>query len=609
MPPDAPYAWAGSVRELLALAPRTLLAAIAKHQSRRHGHAPTASHRQAWRDSARVLTAALKGLPRAADWTCALEYELPYEGGRRADLVILADTVIVVEFKGYRNPAPPNVDQVAAYARDLSLYHAETHDKEVHAILVLTRRVAPAVVVGGVTAVGPDGLAAALDAAAGGGPVIDPAAWLASDYAPLPGVVAAARRVFAEEPLPAIRRAASSRVPQVVTLIGDAVARAEAGSERHLVLVTGVPGAGKTLVGLTAVHAHGVPAVYLTGNGPLVEVLRYALGSKALVRPVRNFYLRYKSVDKLPRENLFVFDEAQRAWDAARMGAEYGIPTTAGEAVLAVADRAPGWAVVVALLGEGQEIHAGEEEGPGQWAAGIKAASNSWRVHAPPHLAGLFGRSKRVHARAELHLDTALRSHRAGALPAWAAAIVDGRLAEASRVADELRAGGYVMNLSRDLNHAKAYLAARYEGEPDKTYGLIASSRARNLTQYGVPNDYLSTRRVAAGPWYVDAADSPRSCRRLDACVTEFGSQGLELDTPLVCWGGDLTWGGAAWATTTRQAGVRDALRLRRNSYRVLLTRGRDGVVAFVPPEPGMDPTAGALLEAGFAEWPASESA
>ena len=606
-----PCAWASTAGELLALSPRAILATIAARETVNRGEKPSASHRQAWRDSLRVLTAALKRIPDAGDWICAFEYELPYEGGRRADLVILAGgAVIVVEFKGYRNPAPPNVDQVSAYARDLSLYHAATHGRPVHAILVLTRRVGPPARVRDVNAVGPDDLAAALIDAASGGEPIDGAAWLHSDYTPRPTVVDAARRVFAEEPLLDIRRASSSRVPQVLALIDGVVAQAAAKSERHLVLVTGVPGAGKTLIGLSAVHTHGEggKSVYLTGNAPLVEVLRTALGSKAFVRPVRDFYLRYKSGVKVPRENLFVFDEAQRAWDAARMGSEYGIPTTAGEAVLAVADRAEDWAVVMALVGEGQEIHAGEEEGPGQWAVGVRAASHPWLVHAPPHLAKLFGRSKSVTSVDALHLDTALRSHRAGALPAWAAALLEGDLSLAKRIAEELRADGYAMHLTRDLEAAKAYLRERYAGEPEKSFGLLASSRARNLVAHGVPNDYLTTRKVLAGPWYVERGDSARSCRRLETCVTEFGSQGLELDTPLVCWGGDLTWDGQSWVTNTRQARVRDALRLRRNSYRVLLTRGRDGLIVFAPPGSVMDPTAGALRDAGCAELPAPES-
>jgi hypothetical protein len=396
-------------------------------------------------------------------------------------------------------------------------------------------------------------------------------------------------------------------VPQVVRAIGRLVRRAEASSERHLVLVTGVPGAGKTLVGLSAVHAHGADAraVYLTGNGPLVEVLRYALGSKAFVRPVRNFYLQYEAgTPKPPRERLFVFDEAQRAWDAARMGEKYGIAKTAGEAVLGVADRAEGWAVVAALIGEGQEVHAGEEEGPGQWAAGVRAAAHPWHVHAPPRLARLFAGLPRVAPSDRWDLDTALRSHRAAGAQAWAGAVVAGELAAAGRLAPRLVRAGFALYLTRDLDAAKAYLRERYAAEPDKTFGLVASSRARDLPRHGVPNDYLSTSRVAVGPWYVDPADSPKSCRRLEAAVTEFGCQGLELDTPLVCWGGDFTWDGERWRTGTRQPGVRNPLRLRANSYRVLLTRGRDGLVVFVPPDAALDGTHAALLSAGLRPLP-----
>jgi hypothetical protein len=607
------WAWSGTVADFLAQPAADFLAqpaadwlaAVVEHQAARHRERPTRTQKAAWADAHAVLTAALRAAAdrdsSARGWTLAFEYELAWEGGRRADLVVLAGPrVVVVEFKQLARPTAAAADQLAAYARDLELYHAATHGRPVATVLALTRRKAAAAELA-------DALLAAR--AAGTGPDLDPAAWLNAEYAPLPSVVAAARRVFADEPLPHIRRAASAGIPQVLRAIDRLVARAAAKGERHLVLITGVPGAGKTLVGLSAVHAHGADAkaVYLTGNGPLVEVLRYALGGKAFVRPVRNFYLQYEARGpKVPREHLFVFDEAQRAWDAERMGEKYGITKTAGEAVLGVADRAPGWAVVVGLIGEGQEIHVGEEAGPEQWAAGVRASANPWHVHCPPRLATLFADLTRVAPAARYDLDTSLRSHRAAGVQAWAAAVLDGDFAAAKKLAPRLAKAGFAMYLTRDLEAAKAYLRERYAGEPEKTFGLVASSRARDLPRLGVPSDYPSTQRVEVGPWYVDPAESPRSCRQLDAVVTEFGCQGLELDGPLVCWGNDLLWDGAGWRTSTRQPGVKDPRRLRLNSYRVLLTRGRDGMVVFVPPTPEHGATAAALSAAGLQALPAN---
>lgn len=164
----------------------------------------------------------------------------------------------------------------------------------------------------------------------------------------------------------------------------------------------------------------------------------------------------------------------------------------------------------------------------------------------------------------------------------------------------QLQASGWCAYLTRDLAVAKQYCRDRYQSQPNKRYGIVASSRARNLTSYGVANDYKATQRVNMGPWYIDPPESPLSCCNFDQVVTEFGCQGLELDLAIVAWGGDLIWQADRWVCQTHQRNVQDPQRLRLNSYRVLLSRGRDGFIVFVPPEPQMDETANSLLAAGL---------
>ena len=159
--------------------------------------------------------------------------------------------------------------------------------------------------------------------------------------------------------------------------LGEVTERARTCGERHLVLVTGVPGAGKTLVGLQFVHQtyqdeEEANAVLLSGNGPLVQVLQYALKSRAFVQPIRSFFLQH-AVRKqtAPPEHLIVFDEAQRAWDKERMSEKYGVEVTNPQLMFEVAERIPEYAVMLALIGEGQEIHIGEEEGIEQWSDAV----------------------------------------------------------------------------------------------------------------------------------------------------------------------------------------------------------------------------------------------
>jgi hypothetical protein len=181
-----------------------------------------------------------------------------------------------------------------------------------------------------------------------------------------------------------------------------------------------------------------------------------------------------------------------------------------------------------------------------------------------------------------------------------------GKFEQAAELMPLLIQDGFDAYLTRDIELAKNYCRDRYQTELEKRYGLLASSRARNLTQYGADNDYLATKKLKIGAWYVAPADSPLSCCALEDVATEFSCQGLELDFPIVAWGNDLIWRTceetplATWSTSTRQKNVRDPLRLRLNSYRVLLTRGRDGFIIFVPPESKMNSTFEALKRSGL---------
>ena len=312
-------------------------------------------------------------------------------------------------------------------------------------------------------------------------------AWLSADYAPLPSIIQAARRVWANEPLPSVRRAESAGIPRVMRFLDDLAEQARAKGERHAVLITGVPGAGKTLVGLqfayeTFQQEGGADALFLSGNGPLVEVLQYALKSKTFVRPIRNFYLQHEVRKQgMPKEHLIVFDEAQRAWDAERMGEKYGVAKTAPELIMTIAERLEEYAVTVFLIGEGQEIHLGEEEGVEQYARALSNADPGWQLHGPEKFAPAFRDLANADFYPFLDLTTSLRSHLARDVQTWVARLLAGNTAGARALTQKITAAGFVLYLTRDLATAKAYCRERYAGQTAKRYGLLASSKAKNL--------------------------------------------------------------------------------------------------------------------------------
>lgn len=375
----------------------------------------------------------------------------------------------------------------------------------------------------------------------------------------------------------------------------------------HLALVTGVPGAGKTLVGLQFVYStrdnrqsHDRDAVFLSGNGPLVKVLQHALKSNVFVQDVHGFLRQYGGHNgRLPAERIWVYDEAQRAWDAERVQAKRGHPYSEPEDFVRLGERAPDWSLIVGLIGEGQEIHTGEESGLSQWNEAIGRSSLPWKVYCPRRLESSFPDASSVVSSDKLDLTASLRSHLAEDVQRWISALLVGDLQDASELMLKMTEQGFSVYLTRELEGAKAYAIARYRGEETKRYGLIASEKARNLETYGVMNRFSYTKNFRAGPWYNDPPESKDSCCQLREVATEFGCQGLELDLPILCWGDDLKWNGHWIPRLQPRSTARNPDKLRINSYRVLLSRGRDGMVIWVPPETELDSAYDALLRAG----------
>lgn len=603
--PDG-WGWAGSVEDFNRADPGEVLRSLREHHRGLMLSNPSGSQEQAWTSTIEVMREALDEIGAdAEDWSIILEYELPLEGGRRPDVVVLAGSVVVsIEFKvGAALPSPAMCDQAGAYARDLAEYHEETYGRIVHGFLVPTRVQATDRSVRGVRVLSPDRLASALVEVAEEG-AIDLDSWLRSSYAPLPRLVDAARRLFEHEPLPHVRRARSAGVPDTVDLIKRLCDEARDEEKRILAFVSGVPGSGKTLVGLRAVYEGSLNsgATFLSGNGPLVKVLKDALGSGVFVKDLHAYIRTVGIQQRQPKENIVVFDEAQRAWDRDYMNTKRGIERSEPELLLDGGARMTDWSAMIGLVGDGQEIHSGEEGGLAQWRDAAIASGANWEVHCPPRIAHIFD-GLVVQEHEELDLTVSLRSREAEELHEWVQLVLDGRLEDAAAKAEGLRDLSFGMYVSRNLDEIRGFLNERYVGEEEARYGLVSSSHAKNLARNGVDNTFMATSRMNEAKWYNAPAEDPAACVQLAKTVTEFGCQGLELDTPVVCWGEDLRWENGIWRykPVRRRYALDDPEQILENVYRVLLTRGRDGFVVWVPPDAALDETAGVLAGAGVA--------
>jgi hypothetical protein len=595
-----------------------------------------ASQIRAWDESIpklqREIAESLESQTKAREYSAILEYQLPLEFRRPDVLLLVGSAVIVLELKGKQAPSQADLDQTAAYARDLRAYHRDCDGRPVHAVVVPTRAKGYVGERDGVHVAGPDAIDALIAnfADARDGQPLSAEAFLDSAaYRPLPTLVQAARELFTTGTLRDIWRARANTDP-AVTKIEEIVRGAAAAKRRRLILLTGVPGAGKTLVGLRLAHAHYLddlaiaredgkkptaPAVFLSGNGPLVQVLQYQMrqaggDGKTFVRDVKGYvqaYSRRKSA--VPPEHVLIFDEAQRAWDA-EMVATKGhteLSLSEPEHFVHFAERIPDWCTIVGLIGTGQEIHLGEEGGLALWRKAVEGSTTpgDWEVHGPPQLESMFtGSTVPFVGSTELSLDAEIRFHLARDVHPFVDALLSGRPDIARQHARNLAEQQFHLRMTRSLDIAKNYLRERYADHRLARYGLVASSRDKDLNRFGVRNDFNWTKNVKVGPWYVDDEGSPNSCRQLEEVVTEFAAQGLELDAALLCWGTAVAREENAWSTARARgykkgSHVRNPHQLRLNAYRVLLTRGRDGTIIFVPPVNELDETWQYLLACG----------
>lgn len=592
---------------------------------------------QAWRGTVQPLqqqcAILLSDRASARRYCAVLEYRMP-DGGKRVDaILLLAGAVLVVEFKGDGNWQPQYREQVADYARRLYWYHKHCGEngRRVHALLVNYGLGDTDSEHDYISTLRIERLAEVMkrfDQPQFAEP-LPLSTFLAPDACqPSPSLVQAVRRYFSQHALPRIKRIDDVTQGALRSVVSQ-IRGAHAGRKRMLVLVSGVPGAGKTYVGLQIAHnrflddlaepmASGdkptAPAVFLSGNGPLVEVLQYELKNaggdgRVFVRGVKDFVAKYSSKRSgPPPHHVLIFDEAQRAWDASKVRAKHKDMAAVSEpaAFVSFAERVPGWCVVMGLIGGGQEIHSGEEGGMALWVDAVAITKEKWEVVGPEQFRTAFETKGVPYTTIQdLHLARSVRFHFAAALSDWAAAVVEDphnpeRLQEIAR---QLAAQGYQLRVTRSLGTAKELLWKKYADLPDARFGMMTSSRNKSIG--AVIDEPRRARFFRAGPWYADPESSPLSCRRLQETITEFGAQGLELDHTLVIWGTDFVlrdgrWDNSEAKTYRKDSGVQNALQLRRNAYRVLLTRGREGAILCLPEHMHeLDGTYAFLVKAG----------
>lgn len=591
---------------------------------------------QSWRSQIEILKETLIDL----QGELFFEFSIPRMGKRVDCLLIIQNIVFVIEFKvGEKEYLSSNLDQVWDYALDLKNFHKPSHSALLIPILVATE--AKDENFQFLQTTHEDGLYKPLKAnkknlreillngiefCKSSTTLIDQD-YVKGSYSPTPTIIEAAVTMYKNHSVADITRsdADAKNLTTTTKSVSDIIEYAQNEKKKVICFVTGVPGAGKTLVGLDIATKHldkeqDTHSIFLSGNGPLVAILQEALardtvqrtkeigekitkakareGVKAFIQIIHHYRDAYLVDPTAPFDHVAIFDEAQRAWNKEQtvnfMRRKKNQPDFAysePEYLISCLDRHEDWAVIVCLVGGGQEINTGEA-GISEWLYAIKNSFPHWEVQISPNLtdseynafdaiAEIEKDCKTIYD-ANLHLSVSMRSYRAENVALFIKQLLDLETQKASETL-KLISDKYPIVITRNIESAKNWLKEKARGS--ERYGIVVSSQAYRLKPLAIDV------RVETDPvhWFLGEKNDVRSSYYLEDVATEFQVQGLELDWACVTWDGDFRYSVNEWKTFSfvgnkwQNINKEERKLYLKNAYRVLLTRARQGMVIVVP--------------------------
>ncbi len=632
--------YSATIRDFLDTSSESILGELTKHNTFTLEH----NQRDAWLEEISILRNTLCKL----QGKIYFEFSIP-RMGQRIDVVILIGSVIfVLEFKvGEKVFTPYALDQVWDYTLDLKNFHEASHEEFIVPILIATKAPSNDYEI----ALTPQNdkllfpikcnslmLSDVIESVLNfcDGKNIDHLKWESGRYSPTPTIVEAAMALYNGHSVEEISRndASAINLNKTTTAISNAIRQSKEKSQKSICFVTGVPGAGKTLIGLNIATTHidktsDLYSVFLSGNGPLVAVLREALtrdklrydkerGKKtkkgAVMANVKMFiqnvhHFRDECLldqTKPPIEHVALFDEAQRAWDSLQTSSfmrrkknNANFYQSEPEFLISCLDRHTDWAVIVCLVGGGQEINTGEA-GISEWIDSLVRTFPKWHVYISPRLTdseysagesiNKLLSSTNVTYNDKLHLAVSMRSFRAENVSLLVKQLLDLDI-EGARSTLEIIKGKFPIVITRDLSNARRWLKRQARGA--ERYGIVVSSQAERLKPHAIDV------RTPVDPihWFLDSKDDVRSSYYLEDVATEFQIQGLELDWVCCTWDADLRYVNNQWEYWSFRGSKwmhirkKDRQNYLKNAYRVLLTRARQGMIIVVPNGDEEDPT------------------
>jgi DUF2075 family protein len=589
-----------------------------------------------WRLQIDLFKENFKKIENIKESSILIEYPLLRLSKRLDTIIIVKNLIFLIEFKKSNEFVSSDKKQVEDYATNLKYFHKDSDGRLIIPILFasnaekrentydVNENIAKTLYANGKNL--NEIISEALIKFRNDSSLIDPEKWNMSDYCPVPNIIEAASLLFSGHNVREIASSKSSTkniVETTETLI-EIINYTKKNKAKSICFVTGVPGSGKTLTGLNAIHderfQNEIKGIYLTGNLPLAKVLIESLWKsyakqndlnkeksvnalKSRIQTVNNFLQEYQTrSESPPHENVVVFDEAQRAWDASKGKSKFDYEISEPEMFLQLMERHDDWAVIIALVGNGQEINTGER-GLIDWGNSLneraKNKEKKWKIYISPEMLNKssdFTFSKLVEADSEKNLD--LIQNKFLNLPVSVRAIQNEKAIDFINLIldekhNEIKASetkSLPIYLTRSLEKMRSHLKNKVIGT--QRCGLISSSDAVNrLRPYGLGVSLYANTSSEFINYYLDDVENYKSSNSLETTVNEYTCQGLELDYSGVCWGFDFTWSNKENSWTYRKSRgngwqnvhKEDVKQFLKNRYRVLLTRFRHGMVIWVP--------------------------
>ena len=589
--------------------------------------------KNAWIKQIRILKEALIGLDKGKIY---FEFSIPRMGKRVDNVLIISDLIFVLEFKvGDTEYQKYAIEQVVDYCLDLQNFHEGSHHEKLIPILISTKAESTYNILKvsdnlfEPLKANPKNLRDLINLALSrsNGRQINSIDWENSIYKPTPTIIEAAQALYKGHNVKEISRhdTGAINLSKTTECINRIIETAKANHKKSICFLTGVPGAGKTLAGLNIANERmkadeNEHAVFLSGNGPLVEVLREALARDSVqhakqigqtstkkkekeravkfIQNIHHFRDDNFQTEKAPVEKVVVFDEAQRAWAREQVGSfmkhKKGVEVfnmSEPEFLISVMDRHKDWCVIICLIGGGQEINTGEA-GVSEWLTALKNHYPHWNIHFSNLISTdtnylsdielrhwLQANAEEEH---ELHLAVSVRSFRSEKVSELMHEILGGNNAEASKLFSQIKSD-FPIFLTRDLVTAKKWL--RQSAKGSERIGIVASSGGRRLRPIGID----VKNEISAPDWFLNSNDDVRSSNYLEDVATEFDIQGLEIDYVCLAWDINFHFSNRKWhyqrfeGTTWRQIHSATERGYMINTYRVLLTRARQGLIILVP--------------------------